>query len=181
LTRGEDLAGKGGCGLCEIRCRRFTIHLAPWTVLASSASVFLLGIDFLTDPPRPPEGVRESYTWLRTQAASEHLIAVDHTDWWQPVILIYGLSTPQGMLESYVNLGDQDAPGGAPDIPPPVLGSYLDRMRPAFVVRATRREGGESLGPAWTFLDAWSAEGRARLVLQNADVMVYALDWAGEE
>ena len=162
--------------------RRMRPLLAPWVAISFVVQVFVLGVDYLADRPRPPQAVRDAAEWLRAREGPEILLAVDHLDWWQQTLLLYASRSSEELRRSYVHTSvppledSQPRPESEADL----AGAYLVQYHPDYIVWQGSRidghpEGGYVVsGPS--FFDPWIEEDDGRwLVTPPGSVVVAAV------
>jgi hypothetical protein len=140
---------------------RLRAWIIPWAVCSTAVQIFALGADYLTDRPRPPAEIREAVRWLRENGQPQRLIAVDHLDWWEQTVLLYGSPSTESLLRSYVHTSvpPLGALRPAPRTPSEIGGAYLGAYRPEFLVRLVPAARRPMDGNLWisepSFLDPW--------------------------
>ena len=145
--------------------------LAPWVVITFAVQVFVLGVDYLADRPRPPGAVRDAAEWLRAREGPEGLLAVDHLDWWQQTLLLYASRSSEALRRSYVHTSVPALEGyqPRPESEAELAGAYLGHYRPDYLVwQGSRIDGRPEAGyvvSGPSFFDPRIEEDEGRLLV----------------
>lgn len=172
---------------------------APWVLTATALQIGVLGIDYLTDPPRPPAEIREAAAWLHEHSGPDRLVAVDQLRWWEQSLLLHGARTPETLLRSYVHTSPPPLPpSDDPQDRTEIAGAYLAAYRPEFLALQGPAAERSVAGNLWVsesstfrpWVDAVAGglritpglpegpTGTAVLVHENRWVRLYRVNWS---